>query len=116
MHAPAIADAEIDRLRPREQFCVALLVTAGKFADRPEVASEREEAPLPRVVVRKRNTGIVLDDGRAVGKQPVANDGEIAGVQQIGGALDQTVAGTKRLTEFQEASGARARVGEIGRE
>src|SRR5690242_11607086 len=101
MRAPAIADAEIDRLGAREQRGVAFLVAAGKLTDRPEIAPEREEPPLPRIVVRERYAGIVLDDGRAIGEQPVANDGEIAGVQQVGRALDQTVAGPERLAELQ---------------
>src|SRR6266581_8765309 len=108
MHPPAIADAEIDRLRAREQFGVALLVAAGEFTDRPEIAAKREEPPLPRIVIRKRNSGIVLDDGRAVGEQPVAHGSEVAGVQQIGRALDQAIAGAERLAELEEAGRARA--------
>src|SRR4051794_2725055 len=105
MRTPAIADAEIDRLPPSEQFGVGLLVSAGEFADRSEVAAVREEAPLLRVVIGERHAGVILDDGGAVGEDEVAHRREIAGVQQIRRALDQAVAGREAGTELQETAG-----------
>ena len=61
-----------------EQFGILLLVSSGKFGDRAGVAAEREEPPFPRIVIRQRNAGIVLDDGGAVGEQEIAHSGEIA--------------------------------------
>src|SRR5438552_866166 len=116
MGAPAIADAEINRLRPPEQFGIGLLEPARELADRSEVAAEREEAPLLRIVISQRHAGIILDDGGAVGEDVVAHGGEIAGVQQIRRALDQAVARRKTGTEFQKTAGLDAAVGEIGRE
>src|SRR5262249_9307220 len=113
---PAIADAEIHRLRPAEQFGIGLLILVGKFADRTGIMTEREETPLLRVVVAQRNAGIVLDDGGAVIEQEVARRREAAGVQQIGRALDQAVARRERRAEFQKAARPDAGVGEIGRE
>ena len=116
MRAPAIADAEIHRLRAPEQLGVGFLISAGEFVDRPGIAAEREEAPFLRIVIGERNAGIVLDDGGAVGEQEVAHGGEVAGVQQIGRALDQAVAGRERRAEFQEAARPDAGIGKIGRE
>src|SRR6202051_1195584 len=82
----------------------------------PGVMAEREQAPFLWTVIRQRNSGIVLDDGGAVGEQKIAHGGEIAGVQQIGGALDQAVPRRQRLAKLQEARGLDAGIGEIGRE
>ena len=71
----------------------------------PSIVAEREEPPLLRIVIAERNAGIVLDDGGAVGEQEVAHRGEVAGVQEIGRALDQAVAGRERLRRI---SGSRS--------
>src|SRR5579862_1375319 len=65
---PAIADAEIERLCALEQHGIRLLILVGKFADRPGIAAEREETPLPGAVIAKRNSRIVLNDSGAVGE------------------------------------------------
>src|SRR5258708_6091754 len=77
---------------------------AGDSPDRAGIAAEREDPPFLRIVVVERNTGIVLDDGGAVGEQKIANRGEVAGVQQIRRALDQAVARRQRRAEFQETA------------
>src|SRR5438445_13784847 len=104
MRAPAIADAEIDRLRAPEQCGIRILITSREFVDRSQITAEREKAPFLRAVIRERDSGIVLDDGGAVGEQEVAHRGEVAGMQQIRGALDQAVAVRERRVEFQEAA------------
>src|SRR6516162_10533302 len=116
MTAPTIADTEIHWLRPPEQFCVGRLVLAGKFADRALISAERKEVPSLRIVIAEWDAGIVLDDGCAVGENEVARRREIAGVQQIGRALDQAVAGRERLAKLQKATRPHPRVGKIGRE
>src|SRR6266481_7438500 len=103
MRTPAIANAEIDRLAPPEQLGILRLVPSGEFGNRTGIAAERKEPPFLRIIIAKWNAGIVLDDGGAVGEQKVAHRGEIAGVQQIGGALDQAVAERQRPAKFQEA-------------
>src|SRR5216684_3832538 len=116
MRTPAIADAEIHWLRPPKQLGIGLLVPTGELADRPGIAAEREEAPFPWAVIGQGNSGIVLDDGGAVGEDEVAYRGEVARVQKIGRALDQAVAGRQRRAEFQEAARLDAGIGKIGRE
>src|SRR6476660_2228524 len=103
MRAPAIADAEVYRLAAPEQLRILRLVPSGEFRNRTGIVAKRKEPPFLPVVTVERNAGIVLDDGGAVGEQKVAHDGEIAGVHQIGRALDQAVAGRQRPTKFQEA-------------
>ena len=104
MGAPAIADAEIHWLGAAEQLGVGLLVFARELPDRAGIAAKRKEAPFLGAVRGKRKAGIVLNDGRTVGKEEVAHGREIAGMQQIGRALDQAVAGRKPFAEFQEAA------------
>src|SRR3979411_1097064 len=103
MRAPAIANAEIHRLAPPEQLGILLLVPSREFGDRTGVAAKRKKPPFLRIVKGERNAGIVLDDGGAVGEQEIAHNGEIAGVQQIGRAFEQAVAGSQRLAKLQEA-------------
>ena len=103
MLAPAIADAEIHRLAAPEQLGIGFLVSSGEFPDRAGVASERKEPPYLRIVIGQRHAGIVLDDGGAVGEDEVAHGGEVAGVQEIGRALDQAVAGRQRLRRISES-------------
>src|ERR1700744_4040088 len=110
MGAPAIADAEIHRLRAAEQLGIGLLIASRKFADRAGIMAEREEVPLLRIVIAERNAGIVLDDGGAVGEQEVTHRGEVAGMQQVGRALDQAVARRERLAKLPEAARPDARV------
>src|SRR3954470_19558681 len=61
--APAIADAEIERLAALEQVSISLLVASGKFVDRTGVAAERKEPPFAPIVTGERDAGIILDDG-----------------------------------------------------
>src|ERR1700686_2008570 len=103
MRSPAIADAEIHRLGSPEQLGIFFLISSRKFRDRTGIVAEREEAPFLRTVIRQRNSGIVLDDGGAIGENEIAHGGEIAGMQQIGRALEQAVAGRERRAKFQEA-------------
>src|SRR5258705_9744946 len=98
MRTPAIANAEIHRLAPPEQLSILRLVPSGELGNRTGIAAERKEPPFLRIITAKRNAGIVLDDGGAVGEQEVAHGGEIARVQQIGCALEQAVAGRQRPT------------------
>src|SRR5690348_6434432 len=51
VRAPAIADAEIHRLRAPEQRGIGLLVAARKFADRAGIMAEREKVPSLRIVI-----------------------------------------------------------------
>src|SRR5579863_1525790 len=104
MRPPAIADSEIERLRALKQDGIRLLILVGEFRDRAGITAEREEAPLPGAVVAKRNSGIVLNDGGAVGENEIAHRREAAGMQQIRRALEQAVAGRKRGAEFQKAA------------
>src|SRR5882724_6318186 len=101
MRAPAIADAEIHRLCPPEQFGIGLLISSRKFRDRAGIAAEWEEAPLLGAVIGQRNSGIVLNDRRAVGEKEVAHRGEVAGMQEVRRTLEQAVAGRERGAEFQ---------------
>src|ERR1700756_1698773 len=105
MGTPAIANAEIHRLGAPATLGLFLPGSAGEFGDRTGVMAEREQAPFLWTVISQRDSGIVLDDGGAVGEQKIAHGGEIAGVQQIGGALDQAVARRQRLAKLQEARG-----------
>src|SRR4029077_20323303 len=104
MRAPAIADAEIHRLGAAKEFGIGFLIPPMEFGARAGIAAEREKAPLPRPVIGERDSGIVLNDGRTVGENEVALGCEVAGVQEVGRALDQAVAWRKRCTEFQEAA------------
>src|SRR5487761_2020027 len=114
MRAPAITDAEIDRLRPLEQFGIGLLILPREFGDRAGIAAKGKETPLPRAVIGERNPGIVLNYRRAVGENEVAHAAEIAGMQKVRCALDQAVAGRERRAEFQEARRLDAGIGKIG--
>ena len=116
MGSPAIANAEIDRLRAAEQVSVGFLVAAGELGDRAGITAEREEAPALLIEVDERDAGIVLDDGGAVLEDEVAHRGEVAGMQEVGRALEQAVAGRQRGTELQEAARLDAGIGKIGRE
>ena len=91
------------------------MVLDGGIRDRTGIAAERKKAPPIRIVIGERNPGIVLDDGGALGENEVTHGGEIAGVQQIGRALDQAVGGRERLAEFQEAARLYPGIGKIGR-
>src|SRR5882762_9389083 len=104
MRTPAIADPEIHRVRLPEQLGIGFLVAAGEFGDRAGIATEREEAPFLRAVISERNAGIILDDGGAVVEDEITHDGEVAGVHEIGRALDQAVAGPERRAELEEAA------------
>src|SRR6266576_2747361 len=116
MRTPAIANAEIHRLAPPEQLGILRLVPSREFGNRTSIAAERKEPPFLRIITAERNAGIVMDDGGAVGEQKVAHRGEIAGLQQIGSALDQAVAGRQCPTKFQEARAPHAAVRKIGGE
>src|SRR5476649_1678078 len=116
MRAPAIADAEIHRLAAPEQLGILLLISSREFGDRTGITAKREEAPFLRTVICQWNAGIVLDDRGAVGEKEVANRGEITGVQQIGRALDQAVAGPQRFAKLKEAAALDAAIGKIGGE
>src|SRR3984957_4080012 len=83
IRTPAIADAEIYRLGTPKQFGIGLLIFAGKFVDRTSIMAERKEAPLLRAVIAEWNSGIVLNDGRAVGEDEVAYRREAAGMQKV---------------------------------
>src|SRR5215475_2454303 len=71
--APAVANAEIDRLGAPEQLRILRLILARKFRDRAGIAAERKEVPFLRAEIGERNTGIVLDDGRAAREDEVAH-------------------------------------------
>src|ERR1700723_3312837 len=116
MRMPAIADAEIHRLGAPKQLGIGWLISSGKFIDWTGITAERKEAPLLRTVIAERNSGIVLNDGCAIGEDEVAHRRETAGMQEIGSALEETVSRRQRRTEFQEAAGLDAGVGQIGRE
>src|SRR5882757_8649359 len=72
MRTPAIANAEIHRLAPPEQLSILRLVPSGELGNRTVIAAERKEPPFLRIIAGKRNAGIVLDDGGAVGEQKAA--------------------------------------------
>jgi len=84
------------------------------IVDRAGVAAERKERHFLRIVTKKRNAGIVLDNRGAVGEQKIAHGSEMAGMQQIGRALDQAIRGRQSLAELQEAACSSRPVGKIG--
>src|ERR1700751_4372448 len=115
MRSPSIAYAKIDRLAAPEKLGIGRLVSAGEFGDRTGIAAERKEPPFPGIVVRERNAGIVLNDGGAVGEDEIAHRREISGVEQIGCALEQAIAGRECFAKLQETLAFDTAVGKIGR-
>ena len=113
MRAPAVTDAEIDRLAAPEQFGIGPLVSSGEFVDRAGVATEWKEPPFLWIVIGKWHAGIVLNDGGAVGEDELADGGEVGGVQQIGRALEQAVAGRQSCAELQKTARPDAAVRQI---
>src|SRR5260370_21292408 len=101
-------------MAPTEPLGIYRLVGSGKFGGRAGVAAKRREPPFLRIVTEKRNAGIVLDNRGAVGEQKIAHSGEIAGMQQIGRALDQAIRGRQGLAKWQEAAALDAPLGKIG--
>src|SRR5262249_45350421 len=69
-----------------------------------------------RLLAGERNAGIVLDDDGSFDEQEVANDRELARVQEIGGALYKTVSGRQRLAKFQKFTAVNTVVGKVGAE
>src|SRR5262245_30973778 len=116
--APLVADAEIERPRSAvvEQRLEPRLIPAREHRDRARVAAVRLQRPGVVLEVGDGDAGVVLQDVRAAAQHELAHAGEAAAVQEIGGALDEAVAGPKRLAEPQEAALGHAVVGEIGAE
>ena len=114
--SPAIANAEIDRLRAAEQISVDPDSGLGEFGDGPASAGRTEERRAFVGEIDERDAEIVLDEGGAVLKDEVAHGGEVAGMQEVGRALEQAVAGPQCGTELQEAARLDAGIGKIGRE
>jgi len=100
---------------PAGTIGVAFLISSREFGDRAGIAAEREEAPLLRAVIGQRNSGIVLDDRRAIGEKEVAHRGEVGGIQRYDALLIRLFAGRKRRAKFQESTGLDARIGKIGK-
>src|SRR5215471_1364940 len=116
--SPTVAHAKIDRGRAAacEQLAEVRLVVLRKHRHWAEIAAERLKLPRLAVEIGEGDSGIVLQNGRALHQQEIPDPGEALAMHQIGGALDQAVRRREPLAELEKSAARDAAVLKIGAE